>query len=70
VVKAGDVVKVKVLEVDLKRQRIALSMRLSERPAPTPRPAVAPAGPALPKPAAVDTANSALAEAFARARRK
>jgi len=30
VVKAGDVVKVKVLEVDLKRRRIALSMRLEE----------------------------------------
>jgi len=36
VVKAGDVVKVKVLEVDEKRRRIALSMRLAERkPAPT-----------------------------------
>ena len=30
VVKSGDLVKVKVLEVDLPRQRIALSMRLSE----------------------------------------
>ncbi|WP_126444593.1 Tex family protein [Sulfuricystis multivorans] len=30
VVKAGDVVKVKVLEVDLPRKRIALSMRLSD----------------------------------------
>ena len=30
VVKAGQVVKVKVLEVDLKRQRIALTMRLNE----------------------------------------
>ncbi len=30
VVKAGDVVKVKVLEVDLPRQRIALSMRLAD----------------------------------------
>jgi uncharacterized protein len=33
VVKAGDVVKVKVLEVDLKRKRIALSMKLGEGPA-------------------------------------
>ncbi|MFN4326403.1 MAG: Tex family protein [Azonexus sp.] len=32
VVKAGQVVKVKVLEVDLPRQRIALTMRLSEEP--------------------------------------
>ena len=30
VVKSGDLVKVKVLEVDLARKRIALSMRLSE----------------------------------------
>ncbi len=32
VVKAGDVVKVKVIEVDVKRQRIALTMRLSDTP--------------------------------------
>ncbi|WP_099063497.1 Tex family protein [Serratia sp. BW106] len=32
VVKAGDVVKVKVMEVDLQRKRIALSMRLDEQP--------------------------------------
>jgi uncharacterized protein len=30
VVKAGDVVKVKVMEVDLKRKRVALSMRLTD----------------------------------------
>ncbi|MDR3412907.1 MAG: Tex family protein [Formivibrio sp.] len=30
VVKAGDVVKVKVLEVDIKRKRVALTMRLSD----------------------------------------
>jgi uncharacterized protein len=36
VVKAGEVVKVKVLEVDEKRRRIALSMRLDEA-APRPR---------------------------------
>jgi uncharacterized protein len=34
VVKAGDVVKVKVLEVDLARKRIALTMRLSDEVAP------------------------------------
>jgi uncharacterized protein len=33
VVKAGDIVKVKVVEVDEKRRRIALTMRLSEQPA-------------------------------------
>ncbi|WP_449758657.1 Tex family protein [Erwinia persicina] len=32
VVKAGDVVKVKVMEVDLQRKRIALTMRLDEQP--------------------------------------
>ena len=33
VVKAGDVVKVKVLEVDLQRRRVALTMKLDEAPA-------------------------------------
>ncbi|MFB1011819.1 MAG: S1 RNA-binding domain-containing protein, partial [Thiopseudomonas sp.] len=32
VVKAGDIVKVKVMEVDIPRARIALSMRLSDEP--------------------------------------
>ena len=34
VVKAGDLVKVKVMEVDLKRKRIGLTMRLDETPEP------------------------------------
>src|SRR5438046_7878818 len=34
VVKVGDIVKVKVLEVDLPRRRIQLSMRLTETPSP------------------------------------
>jgi len=34
VVKAGDVVKVKVLEVHIARKRIALTMRLSDEAAP------------------------------------
>ncbi|WP_029008931.1 Tex family protein [Azospirillum halopraeferens] len=46
VVKAGDVVKVKVLEVDLPRKRIALTMRLQE--------AAAPAAPRAPDRAAPD----------------
>jgi uncharacterized protein len=33
VVKAGDIVKVKVVEVDLKRKRVALTMKLQEVPA-------------------------------------
>ncbi|ELV8620836.1 RNA-binding transcriptional accessory protein [Vibrio vulnificus] len=32
VVKAGDIVKVKVMEVDMQRKRIALSMRLNDEP--------------------------------------
>lgn len=35
VVKAGDIVKVKVMEVDLQRKRIALTMRLDEQPGET-----------------------------------
>lgn len=41
VVKAGDVVKVKVMDVDVERKRISLSMRLDEKAAdkaPSPRP--------------------------------
>jgi len=37
VVKPGQVVKVRVLEVDLKRQRIALSMRLDDAAGGAPR---------------------------------
>ena len=33
-VKPGQIVKVKVMEVDVKRQRISLTMRLDDRPAP------------------------------------
>ena len=74
-VKAGDIVKVKVMEVDLPRQRIGLSMRLDDEPGQargersgggdrntrTPR-----SGPP-PKPAA-PPANNAFAEALLRAR--
>ncbi|MBK8978639.1 MAG: RNA-binding transcriptional accessory protein [Planctomycetes bacterium] len=37
VVRAGQVVKVKVLEVDLERQRIALTMRMGDEPGEAPR---------------------------------
>jgi uncharacterized protein len=69
VVKSGDLVKVKVLEVDLPRKRIALTMRLGERPAAGPQRNARP-GPARkpeppqPKPAA----TGALAAAFQRAK--
>jgi uncharacterized protein len=83
VVKAGDVVKVKVLEVDLARQRIALTMRLDDplgdaRSARDARAGGKPdeRGPrrdgapsrAPAKPAAAPS-NNALADAFARARK-
>ncbi|MGF1762499.1 Tex family protein [Aliivibrio kagoshimensis] len=38
VVKAGDIVKVKVMEVDVQRKRIALSMRLNDQPGQEKRP--------------------------------
>ncbi|NSL56592.1 Tex family protein [Uliginosibacterium aquaticum] len=74
VVKAGDIVKVKVVEVDLQRKRIALTMRLSDevvrkpageqpgRDAPRGRPQQAARQEKAP-------ANNALAAAFAKARR-
>lgn len=75
-VKAGDIVKVKVMEVDLQRQRIALSMRLDDVPgeARGPREASAPRADARNapprKPATQPTpVNNAFAEAFARARK-
>jgi len=52
VVKVGDIVKVKVLEIDIQRKRIQLSMRLSETPVPfSPRQtATKPSGKSLNKP--------------------
>jgi len=76
VVKAGDIVKVKVLEVDVARKRIGLSMRMDD-PAEEPRrsrSAVASdhrrvAVPPRIDPAPAAGAGNALAEAFARAKR-
>ena len=82
-VKAGDIVKVKVMEVDLPRQRIGLSMRLDDEPGQARgRPAAgtdsprgqqdsrlsARSGIGKPAPVAAPSGN-ALAEAFARARK-
>lgn len=51
VVKVGDIVKVKVMEVDVQRKRIQLSMRLSETPSAAPKQAgVKPAGKPFNKP--------------------
>ncbi|MCQ1056716.1 RNA-binding transcriptional accessory protein [Photobacterium sp. ZSDE20] len=44
VVKAGDIVKVKVMEVDLQRKRIGMSMRLSDEPGQDNKPAHKPQG--------------------------
>jgi uncharacterized protein len=80
VVKAGDIVKVKVVEVDVARKRIALTRRLDDVPASTSaQPGEQPnvsrgprrereSGRAAGKPSA-SPAGNALAEAFARARR-
>ena len=83
VVKAGDVVKVKVLEVDEKRKRIALTMRLDDTAAaPAAKPAQKPKKAAnkgakakdkkpAPKKQNKETPlfNSAMADAFANARK-
>ena len=70
VVKAGDVVKVKVLDVDIERKRIALTMRMDEQPAPKSadrsnnnRPAQN--KPAAPRPAKPADSNAAMGNAFA-----
>ncbi len=79
VVKAGDIVKVKVMEVDLQRKRIALTMRLDEQPGEAPaRRSSAPASDARDnqkrhspnKPAgrnAAPAGNNAMADALAAA---
>ena len=77
VVKAGDVVKVKVLEVDAARKRIALTLRLNDAVAPagdaTPAPASRPAPRREPRPAPAARERArpggAMAEAFARLKR-
>ncbi|MEO7064296.1 MAG: Tex family protein [Dokdonella sp.] len=80
-VKAGDIVKVKVMEVDLPRKRIALSMRLDDVPGEA-RSGASLGDPLargdqrnrggnhverLKKPAPLTSASSALADAFSRA---
>ncbi|QDQ25092.1 RNA-binding transcriptional accessory protein [Chitinimonas arctica] len=67
VVKAGDVVKVKVVEVDVKRQRIALTMRLDDEAGAAPARST-PRSDAPRKPAGKQVApagDSAMALAFA-----
>ncbi|WP_291994041.1 Tex family protein [Candidatus Accumulibacter sp. ACC003] len=70
VVKAGDVVKVKVLEVDLPRQRIALSMRLADELPSASKMAAAPlSARARQRQNSQPAASSAMASAFARLKR-
>ncbi|MCA6952163.1 Tex family protein [Pectobacterium polaris] len=84
VVKAGDIVKVKVMEVDLQRKRIALTMRLDEQPGDTASrrgggnarsdsntSSRQPAGKSRPRPASAPVAgNSAMGDALAAAFKK
>ena len=69
VVKAGDIVRVRVVEVDLKRKRIALSMKLQERAAAGPASSAPPArpGPAAPPPSPRPTApTTSMGAAFSK----
>ncbi|KJF81268.1 RNA-binding transcriptional accessory protein [Photobacterium angustum] len=74
VVKAGDIVKVKVMEVDLQRKRIGMSMRLSDEPGqekPTRQPRDNSVRPARSQPQSQprqrDNGNVAMGGAFAAA---
>ncbi|MBV8047903.1 MAG: RNA-binding transcriptional accessory protein [Paludibacterium sp.] len=70
VVKAGDVVKVKVLEVDVPRKRIALTMRLDDEVGARTSARGADAGkPRQRQPSAAPAADTAMAAAFARLRK-
>jgi len=74
VVKAGQIVKVKVLEVDLQRQRIALTMRMGDEPTQGKRHDSAPASrgnPSRPqqRSSGPAPAGNAMASAFAKLKR-
>jgi uncharacterized protein len=68
VVKAGDVVKVKVLEVDEKRKRVALTMRMNDAVSTMPARSASPSNhkaPRKPEPKP-QAQNGAMAAAFAK----
>ena len=67
VVKAGDIVRVKVLEVDVPRKRISLTMRLDEKAGQPARKPVEPrhTGNAKPKQAPRQSPDGAMGNAFA-----
>ena len=66
VVKAGDIVKVKVLEVDARRRRISLTMKLQDAAARSQRPAPSTARPKEPQSPA--SPATSMAAAFSRLR--
>jgi uncharacterized protein len=76
IVKAGQIVKVKVMEVDLQRQRIALTMRMGDDPAQAKRHDNAPSNrgtPSRPQQRSSSSspapAGNAMASAFAKLKR-
>lgn len=64
VVKVGDIVKVKVLEVDVQRKRIQLTMRLTDAPAPGQSQTPAKKAPAAPKSMQSKPMETTLGSAF------
>jgi len=68
VVKAGDIVKVKVLEIDLKRRRISLTMKLQQAVAAKPSGPRPPAGRPVAAPSRPAAPGTSMAEAFAKLR--
>ncbi len=73
IVRVGQTVQVKVLEVDEARKRISLTMRLDDPAEPSPKKAAAPstrpARQARPERPAPDAGNNAMAAAFAKLKR-
>lgn len=75
VVKPGDVVKVKVVEIDVARKRISLTMKMGEQPEARSTKAPAKPAPRQPakknneKPVQKESPSNAMAEAFARAQK-
>ena len=69
IVKAGDVVKVKVLEVDAARKRIALTMRLNDEAGGERKPTRDNNRPARPQQRQEKPANTTMADAFAKMKR-
>ncbi|MBF0215289.1 MAG: RNA-binding transcriptional accessory protein [Magnetococcales bacterium] len=70
VVKAGDIIKVRVLEVDKPRRRIALSMRLEDSPPPAAAVPVTPTNrTATKRTLPAPPVDSAMAAAFSKAKR-